>query len=231
MLDQAPWLRWPRTRTYEALTRAQLALGQGDYDAVEQLLVDASGDPAGNVAHEVARVTTEVEFRLARAGFRDAVELAERWIDVAEASAPASAVRLCALGARAAVDAAQGVDAAAWSARAGRLVAGGAAGVADAVAWCAVARAWASTAAGTSRLEHWATAAGAFDEVECVVRAAEARAEMARALLDAGDRLGARQVARSGTRGRGACRCAPTARAPRSAARAGRRERDVERAG
>ena len=116
---------------------------------------------------------------------------------MAEASAPASAVRLCALGARAAVDAAQGVDAAGWSARAGRLVAGGAAEVADAVAWCAVARAWASTAAGTSRLEHWATAAGAFDEVECVVRAAEARAEMARALLDAGDRLGARQVARS----------------------------------
>ena len=38
---------------------------------------------------------------------------------------------------------------------------------------------------------------GAFDEVECVVRAAEARAEMARALLDAGDRLGARQVART----------------------------------
>jgi DNA-binding CsgD family transcriptional regulator len=197
VLDQAPWLRWPRTRTYEALTRAQLALGQGDYEAVEQLLVDATGDLAGNVAHEVARVTTEVEFRLARAGFRDAVELAERWIDVAEASAPASAVRLCALGARAAVDAARGVDAAGWAARAERLVVGGAAGVADAMAWCAVARAWAATAAGTSRLEQWATAAGAFDEVECVVRAAEARAEMARALLDAGDRLGARQVART----------------------------------
>ena len=119
VLDQAPWLRWPRTRTYEALTRAQLALGQGDYDAVEHLLLDATGDLAGNVAHEVTRVTTEVEFRLARAQFRAAGELAERWIDVAEASAPASAVRLCALGARAAVDATQGVDAAGWAGTSG----------------------------------------------------------------------------------------------------------------
>ena len=198
VLDQAPWLRWPRTRTYEALTRAQLALGQGDYDAVEQLLVDASGDPAGNVAHEVARVTTEVEFRLARGGLPRRGR-AGRTLDrrggserARERGAPLRARcprrGRCGAGRRCRRHGPRAPDGSSPAAQ-----------LKSPTRWRGVqsARAWAATAAGTSRLEHWATAAGAFDEVECVVRAAEARAEMARALLDAGDRLGARQVARS----------------------------------
>ena len=197
VLDQAPWLPWQRTRTYDALARTQLALGQGEVATAEIFLYEAGFDPAGNVVHEAARVAVEAELRIVQKRFAEAAALVEEWIDVAEASAPMSAVRLCALGARAALDDDRAVDSNAWAARAAVNAAGAAAPVADSEAWLAVARAWAATAAKESPRDHWAAAATAFDVVGMAVRAAEARAELVRALLDDGERGPARDLARA----------------------------------
>ena len=195
VLDQAPWLPWQRTRTYDALARTQLALGQGEVATAEIFLYEAGFDPAGNVVHEAARVAVEAELRIVQKRFAEAAALVEEWIDVAEASAPMSAVRLCALGARAALDDDRAVDSNAWAARAAVNAAGAAAPVADSEAWLAVARAWAATAAKESPRDHWAAAATAFD----VVGMAVARGRSTRRTrAGAARRRRARSRARSG---------------------------------
>jgi DNA-binding CsgD family transcriptional regulator len=192
VLDR-PGLAWQRTRTYEALVRAQLALGQGELDAAEHFVALAAADPLGNVVHDAARRAVEAELYLAQHRFDRAAEVVDGAIDSAEANAPASAVRLCAIGAHVAALRRDAAGARRWADRAERDATGASAVVADAPAWAAAARAWTATTA-TARIDAWTAAADAFEAADLVVRAADARAELAAALLDAGDAAAAEPI-------------------------------------